>query len=213
MNYMKNQKRFRDRASRATAFTLIELLVVIAIIAILAAMLLPALAKAKAKAQRIQCLNNCKQIGLATMSYMHENNDTYPNGNRIRGMANVDDPTGWPMLVLQYMGGYHPPIQPGVYLCPSENPANYAPGVPFQLHFQANRHVVCDTDHCPTGIHGAQLGKTSVYWMTMEKHPGWYANIKPGALNTDYLQPWNQPGSLGSGMRRHGGGLTCTAAD
>jgi len=115
-------------------------LVVIAIIAILAALLLPALAQAKAKAQTTQCVNNAHQMGLAAHLYTGDFSDCYPRGVDTLTLV-PPDPTAWPVLLLPYLGAT---TNSGskVYACPADRDGvQQTPPGQYLMDYRANEYL------------------------------------------------------------------------
>jgi prepilin-type N-terminal cleavage/methylation domain-containing protein len=109
-----------DRSKKFGAFTLIELLVVIAIIAILAGLLLPALAKAKARAQRINCVSNLKQVGLAFRMFSNDHQERFSWQVSIAQDGSMPVGGGNGNLLDHFNANSNELSSPKVLACPSD---------------------------------------------------------------------------------------------
>jgi prepilin-type N-terminal cleavage/methylation domain-containing protein/prepilin-type processing-associated H-X9-DG protein len=195
---------------KTAAFTLVELLVVIAIIAILAAMLMPALAAAMAKAKRVWCENNLRQVGLGFHLFMHEHNSQFPmrvpmaGGGAKEFVQNgylVGGPFYFSYRIFETLSNEL--VYPKILLCkaevnrfPADNFAtlqnsnlSYFVGVTADFSkpddiLAGDRNLACNPSPSPT-IMRTTAGAS--YWWTTELH-----TLKGNMLYADgHVEEWN----------------------
>lgn len=148
--------------SPVQAFTLIELLVVIAIISILASILFPVFAAAREKARQTSCLSNERQLGLAVLQYVQDNDEQYPNGLGAINGKRVWAAEGWAGQCLPYFKSAtlnRCPTDQTAPLDPLNQPVSYA----YNINFVASPSEYGDdeSDPPPPGVSMAALTSAS----------------------------------------------------